>query len=102
MPGFGIRTAARVLLEVGDISAFPTPGHLAAYAGPANLQALSGPLRGVIDFLDIDMDLLVAAATVSSEATKIHQSDADLAMWVADLPAEGKNALLVRAAGNPA
>src|SRR3984957_1496794 len=27
MPGFGIRTAARVLLEIGDIAAFPTPRH---------------------------------------------------------------------------
>src|SRR5690606_30623715 len=33
MPGIGIRTAARILLEVGDGAAFPTPGHLAAYAG---------------------------------------------------------------------
>jgi hypothetical protein len=31
MPGIGIRTAARILLEVGDGSHFRTPGHLAAY-----------------------------------------------------------------------
>ncbi|GAA4895678.1 hypothetical protein GCM10025789_11500 [Tessaracoccus lubricantis] len=35
MPGVGIRTAARLLLDVGDGSAFPTAGHLAAYAGLA-------------------------------------------------------------------
>ena len=35
MPGIGVRTAARILLEVGDGSAFPTSGHLAAYAGLA-------------------------------------------------------------------
>ena len=42
MPGFGIRTAARVLLEIGDITAFPTPGHLAAYAGLAPVTRRSG------------------------------------------------------------
>lgn len=35
MPGIGVRTGARILLEVGDGSAFPTSGHLAAYAGLA-------------------------------------------------------------------
>jgi transposase len=42
MPGLGIRTAARVLLEIGDIAAFPTPGHLAAYAGLAPVTRRSG------------------------------------------------------------
>lgn len=35
MPGVGVRTAARISLEVGDASAFPTAGRLAAYAGLA-------------------------------------------------------------------
>ncbi len=35
MPGVGVRTGARILLEVGDGSAFATAGHLAAYAGIA-------------------------------------------------------------------
>jgi transposase len=42
MPGFGIRTAARVLPEIGDIAAFPTPGHLAACAGLAPVTRRSG------------------------------------------------------------
>ena len=42
MPGIGIRTAARILLEVGDGAAFPTPGHLAAYAGIAPVTHRSG------------------------------------------------------------
>ncbi len=42
MPGFGIRTSARVLLEIGDIAAFPAPGHLAAYAGLAPITRRSG------------------------------------------------------------
>lgn len=47
MPGIGIRTAARILLEVGDGSAFPTPGHLAAYAGIAPVTRRSGTsIRG--------------------------------------------------------
>ncbi|TWH73929.1 transposase IS116/IS110/IS902 family protein [Modestobacter roseus] len=47
MPGVGIRTAARILLEVGDGSAFPTSGHLAAYAGLAPVTRRSGSsIRG--------------------------------------------------------
>ncbi len=33
MPGIGVRTGARILIEVGAGSTFPTAGHLAAYAG---------------------------------------------------------------------
>lgn len=47
MPGVGVRTAARILLEVGDGSSFPTPGHLAAYAGLAPVTRRSGSsIRG--------------------------------------------------------
>ena len=42
MPGIGVRTAARILLEVGDGSTFPTAGHLAAYAGLAPVTRRSG------------------------------------------------------------
>jgi transposase len=42
MPGVGLRTAGRILLEVGDGSAFPTSGHLAAYAGLAPVTRKSG------------------------------------------------------------
>jgi hypothetical protein len=35
MPGVGVRAGARILIEVGDGSTFPTAGHLAAYAGLA-------------------------------------------------------------------
>ena len=42
MPGVGVRTAARILLEIGDIAAFATPGHLAAYAGLAPVTRRSG------------------------------------------------------------
>ena len=47
MPGVGVRTAARILLEVGDASFFATPGHLAAYAGIAPVTHRSGSsIRG--------------------------------------------------------
>jgi len=47
MPGVGVRTAARILLEVGDGSSFPTAGHLAAYAGLAPVTRRSGSsIRG--------------------------------------------------------
>ena len=42
MPGIGVRTGARILLEVSDGSAFPTSGHLAAYAGLAPVTRRSG------------------------------------------------------------
>lgn len=47
MPGIGVRTGARILLEVGDGSSFPSPGHLAAYAGLAPVTRRSGTsIRG--------------------------------------------------------
>ncbi|GJF32575.1 hypothetical protein KNE206_52750 [Kitasatospora sp. NE20-6] len=42
MPGIGIRTAARILVDVGDASTFPTAGHLVAYAGLAPVTRASG------------------------------------------------------------
>ena len=47
MPGVGVRTAARILLDVGDASGFQTAGHLAAYAGLAPVTRRSGTsIRG--------------------------------------------------------
>ncbi len=42
MPGVGIKTAATILLCIGDASSFPTSGHLAAYAGIAPVTRRSG------------------------------------------------------------
>ena len=42
MPGVGVRTAARILLEIGDATGFKTSGHLAAYAGIAPVTRSSG------------------------------------------------------------
>ncbi|MEU7306190.1 IS110 family transposase [Streptomyces sp. NPDC007206] len=47
MPGIGVRTAARILIDVGDGSGFATAGHLAAYAGLAPATRRSGSsIRG--------------------------------------------------------
>ena len=47
MPGVGVRTGARILIEVGDGSTFPSAGHLAAYAGLAPATRSSGSsIRG--------------------------------------------------------
>nr|WP_308295144.1 transposase [Streptomyces sp. Tu10] len=47
LPGIGVRTGARILIEVGDGSTFPTAGHLAAYAGLAPATRSSGSsIRG--------------------------------------------------------
>jgi transposase len=53
MPGIGVRTGARILLEVGDAATFPTSGDPAAYAGLAPVTRRSGssirgehPLKG--------------------------------------------------------
>ena len=42
MPGIGVRTAARILLEVGDASNFASSAHLVAYAGIALVTRSSG------------------------------------------------------------
>jgi transposase len=42
MPGIGVRTGARILIDIGDGSTFPTASHLAAYAGLALATRSSG------------------------------------------------------------
>ena len=47
MHGIGVRTAARILIDVGDGSGFATAGHLAAYAGLEPVTRTSGSsIRG--------------------------------------------------------
>ncbi|MBF6439552.1 IS110 family transposase [Nocardia cyriacigeorgica] len=47
MPGIGVRTGTRILLEVGDATAFASAGHLASYAGIAPITHRSGSsIRG--------------------------------------------------------
>lgn len=47
MPGVGVRTATRLLIDVGDGTRFPSAAHLAAYAGLAPTTRSSGSsIRG--------------------------------------------------------
>ncbi|MGY4918633.1 IS110 family transposase [Streptomyces sp. 900116325] len=47
MPGIGVRTGTRILIDVGDASTFATAGHLASYAGLAPASRISGSsIRG--------------------------------------------------------
>lgn len=47
MPGVGIKTAAAILLTIGDAGRFTSPGHLPAYAGIAPVTRRSGSsIRG--------------------------------------------------------
>ncbi|WP_434091587.1 transposase [Streptomyces anulatus] len=43
IPGIDVRIGARILIEVGDGSTFPTAGHLAAYAGLAPRPGARAP-----------------------------------------------------------
>ncbi len=43
MPGVGVRTGARILIEAGDGSTFPTAGHLAVKPGSHWGPAVRGP-----------------------------------------------------------
>ncbi len=52
MPGAGIRTGARILVEVGDGSTFPAAGHLSAYAGLApGGPELGSSIRGEVGWI---------------------------------------------------
>lgn len=64
---------------------------------PPGLGRLSAALRMVVDFLRIDPDL-VAVAAERSAAAGADDTSAELIRWVAQLPAESKDALLLRVA----
>jgi transposase len=79
MPGVGVRTAARTLLEIGDASSFPTAGHLAAYAGLAPVTRRSGisirgehPPRSGNKHLNRALFLSAFAALRSDPASRAH------------------------------
>jgi len=63
---------------------------------PAGLNSLSPALVGLIDFLEIDRDLVSAAASGSPELMVPTQDRAALERWVGELPAPEKNDLLMR------
>ncbi len=65
-------------------------------AVPAGLKDLSGALQAIIDFLEIDEDLIAVAAEASPALTDAPTSG--LADWIATLPATEKDKLLTMVA----
>jgi hypothetical protein len=61
---------------------------------PAGLGSLSAGLRVIVDFFEIDEDLIAVAATPSPAI----EEPGGLAEWVASLPTEEKDELLARTA----
>jgi hypothetical protein len=61
---------------------------------PAGLGNLSAGLQAIIDFFEIDEDLITVAAAASPSI----EEPRGLAEWIASLPAEEKDALLARVA----
>jgi len=63
---------------------------------PSGLRQLSGPLRRFIDFIRLDPDLVEVAAAVSGEGVPSGPSTEELAAWVAELPRDDADRVLVR------
>jgi len=64
---------------------------------PAGLEELSGPLHALVEFLEIDEDLVEVAAQ-SSKPLAAGPSRRELSAWIRGLPEKDKNELLVTAA----
>jgi hypothetical protein len=64
---------------------------------PAGLQELSGPLHALIEFLEIDEDLVEVAAQ-TSRPLAAGPSRRELSAWIRHLPESDKNELLIAAA----
>jgi hypothetical protein len=64
---------------------------------PAGLKELSGPLHALIEFLEIDEDLVEVAAQ-ASKPLAAGPSRRELSAWIRGLPEKDKNELLITAA----
>jgi len=64
---------------------------------PAGLGELSGPLHALIEFLEIDEDLVEVAAQ-ASKPLAAGPSRRDLSAWIRGLPEKEKDELLITAA----
>jgi hypothetical protein len=63
---------------------------------PPGLSELSGGLDSLVEFLDVDVDLIEAAAQLSGEA-KVGPSPDDLAAWIREMPDIQKDSMLLGA-----
>ena len=64
---------------------------------PAGLEELSGPLRALIEFLEIDEDLVEVAAQ-ASKPLAAGPSRRELSAWIRGLPEQDKDELLITTA----
>lgn len=63
---------------------------------PPGLQSLSPALTSLVEFLEIDPDLLAVASEASAAARAVTQDPKDRARWIAGLPSAEKDELLRR------
>jgi hypothetical protein len=63
---------------------------------PAGLEELSGPLHALIEFLEIDEDLVEVAAQ-ASKPLAAGPSRKELSAWIRGLPEKDKNEILITA-----
>jgi len=63
---------------------------------PAGMRDLTGSLAAVVEFLDLDKDLLAVAASASPDLATIAPKPAELRHWIAGLPTTEKDAILGR------
>jgi hypothetical protein len=66
---------------------------------PAGLGNLSASLQAIVDFLEIDEDLIAVAAALSPSMSPSIQEPGGMAGWIASLPEQEKDVLLARVAG---
>src|SRR5580700_420933 len=66
---------------------------------PAGLGNLSASLQAIVDFLEIDEDLIAVAAALSPSMSPSIQEPEGMAGWIASLPEQEKDVLLARVAG---
>jgi hypothetical protein len=65
---------------------------------PAGLGNLSASLQAIVDFLEIDEDLIAVAAALSPSMSPSIQEPEGMAGWIASLPEQEKDVLLARVA----
>ena len=63
---------------------------------PPGLGALTGALRSLVEFLELDQDLVAVAAEVSEPLSASGPSEGALRRWVNDLPLAEKDDLVLR------
>jgi hypothetical protein len=66
---------------------------------PAGLNELTASQQALVDFFDIDEDLISAAATGSAEVQRAEMDKGTLAAWIAGIDAERQSEYLLRVLG---